>query len=228
MKTLSLVLVMSPLMVGLAASCSTTNRPPASSPAGEQDPATDPAADPAADPTADPTADPPPVNAYDPAPTPTPTRRATTHRLSTKAKAILKVHNAARKAVGVPPLVWSAKIARHAQAWANRLARLQTLQHRPHSGIWKRIYGENLAMAGGSSAIADYGQKGSLQWLGEKRRYRHGSHSLAGVGHYTQMVWRKTLRIGCATAHYQKGPWKNVILVCNYDPAGNMMGESPY
>jgi len=148
--------------------------------------------------------------------------------LSSEAQQILKVHNAARRAVGVGPLRWSPRIARYAQVWANRLARLQNLQHRPHVGAWKQKYGENLAMAGGSSTISNYGRKGSLQWLGEKRRYRHGARSLAGVGHYTQMVWRKTRLIGCALARYQKGPWKWVILVCNYDPPGNMMGESPY
>lgn len=155
-------------------------------------------------------------------------RPARAGKLSAEAKAILKVHNAARRAVGVPALRWSAKLARYARAWANRLARQQTLQHRPPSGRWKQLYGENLAMAGGSNPIANYGAVGSRQWLGEKRRYRHGQRSLAGVGHYTQMVWRKTLHIGCAVVRYRKGPWHNVILVCNYDPPGNMMGQRPY
>lgn len=34
--------------------------------------------------------------------------------------------------------------------------------------------------------------------------------------------------MGCGISRYRKGPWHNVILVCNYDPPGNMMGESPY
>ena len=138
------------------------------------------------------------------------------------------MHNAARRAVGVAPVTWSPRIARYAQAWANRLANMQTLRHRPHTGPWKQQYGENLAMAGGSNAVATYGETGSRQWLSEKRRYNHRSRSLAGVGHYTQMVWRKTRRMGCGISRYSKGPWHNVILVCNYDPPGNMMGESPY
>jgi pathogenesis-related protein 1 len=168
-------------------------------------------------------ADPEPEPEPEPEPNPDPGPEA-----DPEARRILKVHNAARKAVGVAPLSWSPAIARYAQAWANRLARQQSIQHRPRSGRWKQRYGENLAMAGGSSAILRYGQKGSVQWLGEKRRYRHGSRSLAGVGHYTQMVWRKSRRMGCGIARYQRGPWKWVILVCNYDPPGNMMGESPY
>ncbi len=183
------------------------------------------AANPADDPTPTDSADDPPGPGHVSA---APGRRTPARKLSKDARDILKVHNAARRAVGVGPLKWSPRLARYARTWANRLARLQTLQHRPPSGKWKQKYGENLAMAGGSAAIADYGKKGSLQWLGEKRRYRHGNRSLAGVGHYTQMVWRKTRTIGCALARYTKGPWKNVILVCNYDPPGNMMGESPY
>lgn len=123
-----------------------------------------------------------------PTTTPTPARREKVQKLSAEARGILKVHNAARRAVGVAPLTWSPRIARYAQAWANRLANMQTLRHRPHTGPWKQQYGENLAMAGGSNAVATYGETGSRQWLSEKRRYNHRSRSLAGVGHYTQMV----------------------------------------
>lgn len=210
MRKLPLLYVASVLILLGGITCSSTTRPPESRPPEADDPAPDPAPGPST--TA----------------APAPSGGLSSSRLSAEAKGILKVHNAARRAVSVPPLAWSPKLAKYAQAWANRLARLQNLQHRPHSGSWKQIYGENLAMAGGSNRITGYGKKGSLQWLGEKRRYRHGTRSLAGVGHYTQMVWRKTLRIGCATGRYNKGPWKWVILVCNYDPPGNMMGESPY
>lgn len=44
------------------------------------------------------------------------------------------------------------------------------------------------------------------------------------VGHYTQMIWRGTTAIGCATA--SNGTWD--VLVCRYAPPGNMMGERPF
>ena len=43
-------------------------------------------------------------------------------------------------------------------------------------------------------------------------------------GHYTQVVWRKSLRVGCGMATCGA----TEVWVCNYDPAGNWDGERPY
>lgn len=51
-------------------------------------------------------------------------------------------------------------------------------------------------------------------------------------GHYTQMVWADTHRVGCAfhLCNSMEGlEWERVsYLVCNYYPAGNYEGERPY
>ena len=44
------------------------------------------------------------------------------------------------------------------------------------------------------------------------------------IGHYSQMVWKSTTKIGCA----QSRAGGNDILVCRYDPAGNIMGRPVY
>jgi len=44
------------------------------------------------------------------------------------------------------------------------------------------------------------------------------------VGHYTQMVWSRTSKVGCALASNLRDEY----LVCRYMEAGNVMGESPY
>ena len=41
----------------------------------------------------------------------------------------------------------------------------------------------------------------------------------ADVGHYTQMIWPGTQRIGCAIAKAARSD----VLVCRYWPAGNVM-----
>ncbi|MDY7012856.1 MAG: CAP domain-containing protein [Cyanobacteriota bacterium] len=44
------------------------------------------------------------------------------------------------------------------------------------------------------------------------------------VGHYTQIVWRKTTQVGCGIS--QAGG--NDILVCRYSPPGNFMSQPVY
>ena len=151
----------------------------------------------------------------------------------TEIQGILRVHNTARRQVGVGPLQWDWKLARYAQAWAEHLAtRVQRLKHRPESGPWKQKHGENLASSSSSVPIGSYGAAGSKQWLSEKKYYTYGRvgyvRARGETGHYTQMVWRKSTKIGCGIGRYRRGGWYTVILVCNYSPGGNMHGEKPY
>jgi hypothetical protein len=44
------------------------------------------------------------------------------------------------------------------------------------------------------------------------------------VGHYTQMIWRTTARIGCGLAEGTNSQ----VLVCRYAPPGNICGHSPF
>ncbi|XP_022902029.2 venom allergen 3-like [Onthophagus taurus] len=54
------------------------------------------------------------------------------------------------------------------------------------------------------------------------------------VGHYTQMVWADTNRIGCGLSFYTKTSqktnrkWYHYFLVCNYGPGGNYIGLPVY
>ena len=45
-------------------------------------------------------------------------------------------------------------------------------------------------------------------------------------GHYTQIVWRTSLHVGCALVTCGSLTYKSVIL-CNYGPGGNS-GGAPY
>jgi hypothetical protein len=70
-----------------------------------------------------------------------------------EARAALDFHNRVRSDVGSPPLEWSAKLSEYAQAWADELASSGCkMKHRPHSGKWEQIYGENIYWCSGFKA----------------------------------------------------------------------------
>ena len=139
---------------------------------------------------------------------------------------LLQLHNKARAEVGVGPLMWSKNLAIYAQEWADHLASTQCrLKHRPHSDKGKQEYGENLFMGtAGYYSVAD----AVKAWEDEKVYYKRGetlnSSNWKNSGHYTQVVWEKTTHVGCAKVEC-KG---NIIVVCNYDPPGNVFGQKPY
>ena len=126
---------------------------------------------------------------------------------------LLAIHSAHRAKHCAPPLAWSADVARAAQGWADRLASDCSFSH---SGS---RYGENL-WAGSDGAFSTRHVVDS--WYGEAAKYdfKRPGFSMQ-TGHFTQVVWVGTKRLGCGTATC-KG---NRIWVCNYDPPGNVEGQ---
>ena len=136
---------------------------------------------------------------------------------------VTAAHNRVREPLGLPPLVWSEELARFAQTWADKLKRKGCrLQHRPGSGPDAQRYGENIfSMTGQTPSPGDV--VGS--WAAEVENYDAKKDRCRGVcGHYTQIVWRKSERVGCARATCGD----TEIWVCNYDPPGNFVGQRPY
>jgi hypothetical protein len=155
-----------------------------------------------------------------------------------KFRGTLTSHNSVRARLGLKPLYWSNKLARYAQQWANHQANTQNcyMQHRPHhNGPFKQIYGENLFWASpkrwsdGKVELQQISIGEVIKsWADEDVDYDYNSNSCragAQCGHYTQIVWRETQKVGCAIAVC---PDKSQLWVCNYDPAGNYIGERPY
>jgi pathogenesis-related protein 1 len=138
---------------------------------------------------------------------------------------LIGLHNKVRSDVGVGPVTWSKKLAIYAQAWANNLASIDCdLRHRPRSGKWKQEYGENLFI--GTSGY--YGVADAVKFWESEKIYYQGqtldSSNYHDSGHYTQIVWKTTEQIGCAKAECNS----NLIVVCNYNPPGNVLGQKPY
>ncbi|XP_071550654.1 uncharacterized protein [Panulirus ornatus] len=50
----------------------------------------------------------------------------------------------------------------------------------------------------------------------------------SGTGHYTQMLWWSTYKIGCGFIMFKEGRWWKKLYTCNYGPAGNIIFSTMY
>ncbi|XP_068867893.1 cysteine-rich venom protein kaouthin-2-like isoform X3 [Aphelocoma coerulescens] len=134
-------------------------------------------------------------------------------------KLIVDRHNALRR--GVKPtasnmmkMEWCPAAAENAQNWANQC----TLRHSPPNLRRTNVLcGENLFM---SSAPLSWSYV--LQsWYNEEKNFKYGTGAKtkgAVVGHYTQMVWHNSYKIGCGLAFCSNTTY-SYFYVCQYCPA---------
>lgn len=124
---------------------------------------------------------------------------------------VLLSHNQFRQVHGAPHLVWDNALAHLAAEYASHC---QFKHSRLH-------YGENLAAGYPSMKSA------VTAWYAENRlySYQHPGFSKA-TGHFTQLVWKSTQRIGCGYAVCEgKNGTPGTFLVCEYSPAGNVINS---
>ncbi|CAI9730330.1 uncharacterized protein LOC115217114 isoform X4 [Octopus vulgaris] len=140
---------------------------------------------------------------------------------------ILKLHNNYRKNVDPPAcnmikLYWDDDLAYVAQKWADNCE----FDH--DKGNKRRVpgkfsVGQNLAQGHTDWEAAIKG------WYSEVKDFQYGvnTQNTVAVGHYTQIVWASSTRIGCG---YAKCSNIRTFYVCNYGPAGNLIGKigEPY
>ncbi|XP_058068916.1 pathogenesis-related protein 1A-like [Magnolia sinica] len=135
-------------------------------------------------------------------------------------KEFVALHNAVRAEVGVGPMTWDTTVASYAESYAKERAADCELVH---SG---GPYGENIYW--GIGAGYDDARAAMKNWATEKQYYDHENNKcMSGqeCRHYTQIVWRKSVHLGCASVTCNDG---KTFITCNYDPPGNYIGESPY
>jgi hypothetical protein len=122
---------------------------------------------------------------------------------------VLDEHNRYRAKHGVPALVWDATVAANAQNFANGCPG----GHSQGSG-----YGENMAWGHQDFASA------VKNWYDEVQLYVPGSGFSSGTGHFTQIVWRDTAKLGCG----MNAVCGMATYVCQYDPPGEQQYRSRY
>ncbi|XP_007483869.1 peptidase inhibitor 16 isoform X2 [Monodelphis domestica] len=142
---------------------------------------------------------------------------------------MVELHNLYRSQVSPPAanmlnMKWDEDLAAFAKTYASKCV----WGHNKDRG--RR--GENLfAITEGEMDL----QLAVEQWYNEHEHYNLSNATCAEgqmCGHYTQVVWAKSERIGCGSHFCEKleGVMEtNVhVLVCNYEPPGNVKGQKPY
>merc|ERR1711963_13550 len=130
----------------------------------------------------------------------------------------LAAHNVYRAKHGVPDLKLNNELNALAQEWAEYLIANNAFEHRPNTK-----YGENIFQSGGKAA-QDQAQGAVDMWYSEIKDYTFGTEPSQGgpvTGHFTQVVWKGSTEVGVGVG--QKG--SNVVVVANYSPAGNYIGQ---
>lgn len=152
-----------------------------------------------------------------------------TSMLTAEQQEWITAHNAVRAAASnpfpatpLPDVMWNASAAVLASDWA---AGCNFMHRNPNS------LGENIFAATTSRTPTQIVNS----WASEKANYTWQTNTCAAgqaCGHYTQIVWRTSTGIGCAQqmctsgSPFGAGAW--FFTVCNYAPAGNIVGQKPY
>jgi hypothetical protein len=159
--------------------------------------------------------------------------------------AICNEHNVERAKHGVTALNWSADLAKNAQAWVNACHTAKNSDgdlffcHQSTSGCGTDAsyhYGENLSFGypsqGGKEAVDN--------WYCEINVYDFDHPEVRGgtvigcndnpkrvTGHFTQVVWRESTKLGCARNTCSLGGNTGTLWACEYDPPGNFNVDQP-
>lgn len=143
---------------------------------------------------------------------------------------IVDLHNELRSKVQpsaafMQKVVWDEVLRLVAEAYAARCI----WEHNPE--LEDLRLGENLFIGTGPFNATN----AMLNWFGEHVDYDLETNNCTEdkmCGHYTQMVWADSNRIGCATHFCDTveglGLEKATLLVCDYYPSGNFDGQKPY
>lgn len=136
-------------------------------------------------------------------------------------RAVLKVHNEYRRKHGVPELTLDSVLNGVALSWANQLAKSEKFGHNPSTK-----YGENIYCMWSSDRNAHPNPRAVCRsWYDEVRDFSFGYEPrgrTATTGHFTQMVWKTSKRLGVGLSKTRTG---KVVVVCNYEPSGNVAGQ---
>jgi hypothetical protein len=151
--------------------------------------------------------------------------------------AFVDAHNQARSgpltpppSPALPPVSWDAILADSVYGYAIQCqGSMGLLSHNANRST-------DYQALGGSGYVGEniYGTSGTaspagavMLWMSEASSYDYSTNNLTAAGHYTQVVWRDSVRIGCAIVDCPALTYHNTV-ICDYAPGGNITGQKPY
>ncbi|XP_021745543.1 pathogenesis-related protein 1C-like [Chenopodium quinoa] len=134
----------------------------------------------------------------------------------------LLAHNNVRAKYGMPPLIWDKRLAHYARRHASKLVGNCSMVHSVGQ------YGENLFWGKlehwtPSRIVEDWAKESEFFDLKGGKCTKDWTE----CGHFTQIIWADTTRVGCNRLKCV-GSNKGYIGICNYDPPGNVVNQSPF
>ncbi|QCD80415.1 pathogenesis-related protein 1 [Vigna unguiculata] len=118
-------------------------------------------------------------------------------------------HNLVRASKWELPLTWDFELEQYARWWAGERKADCKLEHSfPENGF---KLGENIFWGGGSAWTPSDAVR---VWADEEKYYTYATNSCVPgqmCGHYTQIVWKSTRRIGCARVVIEVAPTHCVV-----------------
>ncbi|KAF2294270.1 hypothetical protein GH714_008754 [Hevea brasiliensis] len=134
----------------------------------------------------------------------------------------LNAHNTARSAItgaNIPALVWDTTLTTQVTAYIN------TVLGQCDINVDLSVSGLNVKVA--QNVLT--GLDAVNAWVSEQVYYNYATNSCNGgvCTHYTQVIWKNSISIGCFRAQCINNVnlW---IVGCQYSPPGNIPGQLPY
>lgn len=151
-----------------------------------------------------------------------------------QAQTFINMHNCYRATVdpparSMPYVYWLGNLSVSSNNWASQCK----WGHSGTAGVGENIYATSLRTP--NASVFDP-RNAVNAWGAEKSAYDYYTNTCATgkiCGHYTQIVWAKSTYLGCS---FQDCPiiqglsWPNggTLVVCQYSPPGNYVGQRPY
>lgn len=124
---------------------------------------------------------------------------------------------------GVPPVKLDKRVTRYAKSRARTVSSYKALAE-AHKGLDHK-YGENLFWYSSARKNRLAGSVAVKEWYDEGAKYDFDAAQFShATGHFTQLVWKGTTRIGAARVSGKGDRWRESYVVVDFAPPGNVVG----